>query len=779
MRSWFRFSVFTLSAMVLTAVVGCSGGSSTPPPPATYTIGGSITGLTGAGLVLQNNRADNLTLAASATTFTFATPITSGGAYSVTILTQPAGLVCTVTGGSGTATANVTSVAIACVKGYTIGGSVFGLTGSGLALQDNAGNNLTITATATSYTFSFTGAIPTGGAPYSITVFSDPTGQTCTVANPVGIATASVVTADVSCNTLPSVSYTIAGTVTGLTGPGLVLEDQAGINDDDLLPVAANGPFTFVDPIAAGGTYNITVLDQPAGRNCSITNASGTPTADVTNVSIVCLGDWTWIGGSSTLGSYLGQAGIYGTLGTAAAANVPGGREQALSWTDASGKQWLFGGYGADSTGTGFGGQLNDLWKFDETLGANGEWTWMGGSTITPPSTSFGAAGTPGTYGTQGVAAASNDPGGREQIASWLDSTGALWLFGGEGIDINGVTGQLSDLWKFDPTLGTYGEWTWMGGSSSVGTPFGGQIGVYGVQGTPDPANIPGGRYGAYTWKDAAGNFWLFGGDGVDAVNSNYGTAYLNDLWRYTPGASGTPGQWTWMGGGNISGGYNGTPGVYGGMGTAAPANLPGGREAGASWTDASGNFWLFGGIGADSNGNFAYLNDLWKYTPSATGDTGQWTWMGGGTTAPPTSSGLPGVYGSLGVPAAANIPGGRFSASAWIDASGNFWLFGGQGYDSTGAQGYLNDLWEYTPSKTGDTGQWTWVGGNTTVGRGGGQIGEYGTLGAASPNNNPGARYGASSWIDSNGGLLLFGGQGYDSVAAQGNLNDLWKFRP
>jgi N-acetylneuraminic acid mutarotase len=44
-------------------------------------------------------------------------------------------------------------------------------------------------------------------------------------------------------------------------------------------------------------------------------------------------------------------------------------------------------------------------------------------------------------------------------------------------------------------------------------------------------------------------------------------------------------------------------------------------------------------------------------------------------------------------------MPGGRNSISSWIDTSGNLWLFGGDGYDSTGELGYLNDLWQYNPS--------------------------------------------------------------------------------
>jgi len=44
-------------------------------------------------------------------------------------------------------------------------------------------------------------------------------------------------------------------------------------------------------------------------------------------------------------------------------------------------------------------------------------------------------------------------------------------------------------------------------------------------------------------------------------------------------------------------------------------------------------------------------------------------------------------------------VPGARSSFSSWIDSSGNMWLFGGYGYDSSGDLGYLNDLWQYNPS--------------------------------------------------------------------------------
>ncbi len=87
-----------------------------------YTIGGTVTGLTGS-VVLQNNGAEKLTVQgtgpASSTPFTFHTPVVSGGAYDVKVLTQPTGQTCTVTGGASTASANVTGIAVAC-QGFTL-----------------------------------------------------------------------------------------------------------------------------------------------------------------------------------------------------------------------------------------------------------------------------------------------------------------------------------------------------------------------------------------------------------------------------------------------------------------------------------------------------------------------------------------------------------------------------------------------------------------------------------------------------------------------------------
>ncbi len=170
-----------------------------------YTIGGTVSGLTASGLVLQNNSGNNLTVNSGATNFVFGTGVASGSAYSVSIQTQPTGLSCSVYGGTGTvASENVTNISIICSTPtpgmYTIGGTVSGLTTSGLVLQNNNGNNLSVNSGATNFVF---GTGIASGSTYSVTILTQPTGLGCTVTSGAGTVTSENVTNIViNCNNL-------------------------------------------------------------------------------------------------------------------------------------------------------------------------------------------------------------------------------------------------------------------------------------------------------------------------------------------------------------------------------------------------------------------------------------------------------------------------------------------------------------------------------------------------------------------------------------------------
>ena len=100
---------------------------------------------------------------------------------------------------------------------------------------------------------------------------------------------------------------------------------------------------------------------------------------------------------------------------------------------------------------------------------------------------------------------------------------------------------------------------------------------------------------------------------------------------------------------------------------------------------------------------------------------------------------------------------------------------FGGNGYDSAGTEGDLNDLWMFNPT----SGMWTWVSGSATLGANGIQPGVWGTQGVPAPSNVPSGREASVSWIDSSGNLWLFGGYGADVTGVWHGLNDLWEFNP
>jgi len=259
-----RAGLALLGAAALAACGGGGGGGDGGGGGgATHAIAGRVEGLTASGLVLQNNGADNLPIGAAGA-FRFTQTVAHGGAYAVTVFTQPAGQACIVAHGSGTANDDVSNIVVTCANNppppppqtQTVGGSVSGLTSAGLVLRNNGGDGITIAADATSFTF------PTAvarGAAYAVSIGTQPQGNDCTVANASGtIAEANVTNVQVSC---------------GPVGPLTLVSSNPASNATNV-PRNAVPTLTFSAPLDAatvggpGGPGSAAVFDVygPGGR---------------------------------------------------------------------------------------------------------------------------------------------------------------------------------------------------------------------------------------------------------------------------------------------------------------------------------------------------------------------------------------------------------------------------------------------------------------------------------------------------------------------------------
>jgi len=81
-----------------------------------YSVGGPVTGLNVAGLVIINGNGTAQEIAKDATSFTYTDAILSQSSYGLVVLKQPAGKSCTISNGTGVMQdAKVETVAINCV----------------------------------------------------------------------------------------------------------------------------------------------------------------------------------------------------------------------------------------------------------------------------------------------------------------------------------------------------------------------------------------------------------------------------------------------------------------------------------------------------------------------------------------------------------------------------------------------------------------------------------------------------------------------------------------
>jgi hypothetical protein len=171
-------SSFMRPAMVLALALGlaaCGG-------KASFELGGVISGLQYDGLVLTNNDASDLKVAAGVTTFRFPNTIDYGASYDVKIKTNPAHQTCVLGRGVDTAGRLATiQIVIQCaLQPHALGGTVSGLTADGLVLTNGSNGLVTVAKSTTGPNFESKFSLPAVlyGDTYGVSVLSQPSGGT-------------------------------------------------------------------------------------------------------------------------------------------------------------------------------------------------------------------------------------------------------------------------------------------------------------------------------------------------------------------------------------------------------------------------------------------------------------------------------------------------------------------------------------------------------------------------------------------------------------------------
>jgi hypothetical protein len=766
-----------LAACALAACTGSNGNLSETKLeiPQGYTVGGTVSGLTGSGLALQNNSGDTLAVAANGA-FTFHTVLFSGNTYNVTVSVQPEtpAQTCVVGQGVGTvASANVTNITVTCANKAgpldNIGGTVHGVSGSGLTLQNDGADDLAVS----NGPFTFATALA-AGMPYNVTVRSPPINpyQDCTVTNGSGTTAGSDVNnVSVSCTTNSNPAHTVGGTISGLSAAKGTIVIQNNGRDD--LTISADGAFTFAMPIPSGSFYNVTSksLQGPESFTCAFTGGSGqVGNGNVTTVSIVCATSTPVtltpisvnVSGLAGTGLVLQDNGAdnlsvtaNGISTFATALTVGAGYNVSVLTQPANVSQTCVVGEG-QGIGTVVAGTPVVVGIFCNTnsFTVGGTVTGTGGASVTlqdnGTDTLVMQGDGPFTFPTAILS------GGAYSVTVSVQPPGLTCLVN-NGSGTVGAANVSNVAVVCSPNTFTVGGTVVGNNISNLSLQLNGgaPLGIDGPGAFTFPTPVASGAAYAVTvaTEPTGQTCSVANGSGI------IGAANVTNV--TVTCIHGATNQWTWTSGLSTTV----TAGVYGTLGTPGLGNVPGTRDYSVTFVDKAGLLWLFGGNGYGNTtaGGSYYLNDLWQYNQQAN----LWTWMGG-----PQTEGGSGVYGTLGVAAAGNLPGSRYGSGHWTDAAGNFWLFGGNGLDSTGTGNTLSDLWTYNTT----SGLWTWVNGPNLAN----SLGTYGTQGQAAAGNVPGSRYLTSSWSDAAGNFWIFGGYGYATVSDVNDyLNDLWMYSP
>jgi 6-phosphogluconolactonase len=154
----------------------------------------------------------------------------------------------------------------------------------------DTGNGQSTTVLARASTFTVDTGLASG-ANYSITVAGQPSSptQSCTITSGASGTdiTQNVTSVIVSCTTT---QFSISGTISGLTGSGLVLKDST--SGQQTQPLAAGTTSFSITGVNSGTAYSVAVATQPSTppQLCTVSNGTGNvTTAGVSGVAVHCV----------------------------------------------------------------------------------------------------------------------------------------------------------------------------------------------------------------------------------------------------------------------------------------------------------------------------------------------------------------------------------------------------------------------------------------------------------------------------------------------------------
>jgi len=263
-----------------------------------YRVGGDVSGILSGTLQLaltaESGNVRGALYLSQDGSFQFGNTILDGQDYEVTVSLAPAGQACSIVNGTGViAAAQVSNVMVTCLDApYTIGGTLMGAGGDvtlGLGLSGYGTDSVVLGGDG-----SFTFAMPVpDGASYLVMILDSPPTQSCTLTGGVGqVMGASVMNVDVACVNMQPV----AGTASGLGG-----DVGVSLNGGPVLDVTQDGTFKFPDYLLEGTPYAVTLVYEPLGQACMLTNASGTVAAvPVSDVLLDCVDHPYTVGGDVT-----------------------------------------------------------------------------------------------------------------------------------------------------------------------------------------------------------------------------------------------------------------------------------------------------------------------------------------------------------------------------------------------------------------------------------------------------------------------------------------------